>query len=56
MICSVYFFKDRGCDEMTAIRLEAQKTYDMQAYIDKMYGGPGKAGSGSSPTPRRPVR
>ncbi|MEY2227717.1 MULTISPECIES: discoidin domain-containing protein [Streptomyces] len=42
VICSVYFFKDRGCDEMTAIRLEAQKTYDMQAYIDKMYGGPGK--------------
>ncbi|MEU1785090.1 discoidin domain-containing protein [Streptomyces sparsogenes] len=42
VICSVYFFKDRGCDEMTAIRLEAQKSYDMQAYIDKMYGGPGK--------------
>lgn len=42
VICSVYFFKDRGCDEMTAIRLEAQKTYDMQAYIDRMYGGPGK--------------
>ena len=42
VICSVYPFKDRSCDEMTAIRLEAQKTYDMQAYIDKMYGGPGK--------------
>ncbi|MEV7728553.1 discoidin domain-containing protein [Streptomyces sp. NPDC087917] len=42
VICSVYFFKDRGCDEMTAIRLEAQKTYDMQAFVDKMYGGPGK--------------
>ncbi|MFF4761857.1 discoidin domain-containing protein [Streptomyces sp. NPDC001292] len=42
VICSVYFFKDRSCDEMTAIRLEAQKTYDMQAFIDKMYGGPGK--------------
>ncbi|MFD9333855.1 discoidin domain-containing protein [Streptomyces sp. NPDC060028] len=42
VICSVYFFKDRSCDEMTSIRLEAQKTYEMQAYIDKMYGGPGK--------------
>ncbi|MEV8532376.1 discoidin domain-containing protein [Streptomyces sp. NPDC051211] len=42
VICSVYFFKDRGCDEMTSIRLQAQKTYDMQAYVDKMYGGPGK--------------
>ncbi|MFE0101625.1 discoidin domain-containing protein [Streptomyces sp. NPDC059009] len=42
VICSVYFFKDRGCDEMSAIRLEAKKSYDMQAFIDKMYGGPGK--------------
>ncbi|MER5503378.1 discoidin domain-containing protein [Streptomyces sp. NPDC002561] len=42
VICSVYFFKDRGCDEMTAIRLEAKKSYDMQAFVDKMYGGPGK--------------
>ncbi|MFD7232629.1 discoidin domain-containing protein [Streptomyces sp. NPDC059881] len=42
VICSVYFFKDRSCDEMTSIRLQAQKTYDMQAHIDTMYGGPGK--------------
>ncbi|GGW97902.1 hypothetical protein GCM10010297_19280 [Streptomyces malachitofuscus] len=42
VICSVYFFKDRGCDEMTSIRLQARLTYDMQAYIDGMYGGPGK--------------
>lgn len=42
VICSVYFFKDRGCDEMTAIRLEARKSYDMQAFVDRMYGGPGK--------------
>ncbi|MFG3257482.1 discoidin domain-containing protein [Streptomyces sp. NPDC048172] len=41
VICSIYF-KDRGCDEMDAIRLEAKKSYDMQSYIDKMYGGPGK--------------
>ncbi|MFI9822531.1 discoidin domain-containing protein [Streptomyces sp. NPDC052013] len=42
VICSVYFFKDRSCDEMTSIRLQAKLTYDMQAYIDQMYGGPGK--------------
>lgn len=42
VICSVYFFKDRGCDEMDSIRLQAQKTYDLQAYIDRMYGGTGK--------------
>ncbi|MFJ2262863.1 discoidin domain-containing protein [Streptomyces sp. NPDC087844] len=42
VICSVYPFKDRGCDEMTSIRLQAKLTYDMQDYIDAMYGGPGK--------------
>ncbi|MFI9247478.1 discoidin domain-containing protein [Streptomyces sp. NPDC053086] len=42
VICSVYFFKDRGCDEMTSIRLQAKLTYDLQAYVDKMYGGPGR--------------
>ncbi|MFE3496115.1 discoidin domain-containing protein [Streptomyces sp. NPDC059175] len=42
VICSVYFFKDRSCDEMTSLRLQARKTYEMQDYIDAMYGGPGK--------------
>lgn len=42
VICSVYFFKDRSCDEMTSIRLQAKLTYDMQAYVDQLYGGPGK--------------
>ncbi|MFF8833378.1 discoidin domain-containing protein [Streptomyces sp. NPDC015131] len=42
VICSVYFFKDRGCDEMTSIRLQARKTYEMQEYVDRMHGGPGK--------------
>jgi microsomal dipeptidase-like Zn-dependent dipeptidase len=42
VICSVYFFKDRSCDEMTSIRLQAKLTYDLQAHIDKMYGGTGK--------------
>ncbi|MET9734865.1 discoidin domain-containing protein [Streptomyces sp. NPDC006458] len=42
VICSVYFFKDRSCDEMTSIRLQARLTYDLQAYVDRMYGGTGK--------------
>ncbi|MGW3652796.1 galactose-binding domain-containing protein [Streptomyces sp. NPDC000878] len=42
VICSVYFFKDRSCDEMTSIRLQAQLTYDLQDYIDAQYGGTGK--------------
>ncbi|MEV7435822.1 galactose-binding domain-containing protein [Streptomyces griseoviridis] len=42
MICSVYPFKVRSCDEMTSIRLQARLTYDLQAFIDTQYGGPGK--------------
>lgn len=42
MICSVYPFKDRSCDEMTSIRLQAKLAYDLQAYVDKQYGGAGK--------------
>ncbi|GAA4675218.1 hypothetical protein GCM10023347_32080 [Streptomyces chumphonensis] len=42
VLCSIYFFKDRGCDEMESIRLQIEKTYAMQTYVDTMYGGPGK--------------
>ncbi|MFI8105878.1 hypothetical protein [Streptomyces sp. NPDC086023] len=42
VICSLYFFKDRGCDEMTAIRLQIRKTYELQDFVDRMYGGPGR--------------
>ncbi|MFJ9537490.1 discoidin domain-containing protein [Streptomyces sp. NPDC101225] len=42
VICSVYPFKDRSCDEMTSIRLQAKMTYRLQDYIDTMYGGAGK--------------
>ncbi|UYM03419.1 discoidin domain-containing protein [Solicola gregarius] len=41
VICSL-LPRDRGCNEMDAIRLEARKSWEMQAYIDDMYGGPGK--------------
>ncbi|WP_372443623.1 galactose-binding domain-containing protein [Streptomyces adelaidensis] len=42
MICSIYPFKDRSCDEMTSIRLQAKLTYALQDYIDAQYGGTGK--------------
>ncbi|UNK69621.1 discoidin domain-containing protein [Microbacterium sp. H1-D42] len=44
VICSlpVIMPKDRSCDEMSAIRLEAQKVREMEAYIDDIYGGAGK--------------
>lgn len=34
--------KDRGCNEMKSVRLQAEKTYEMQDYIDEVYGGLGK--------------
>ncbi|MFE6995180.1 discoidin domain-containing protein [Microbacterium sp. NPDC057659] len=43
VICSLPIMpKDRSCDEMTAIRLEAKKAREMESYIDDIYGGPGK--------------
>ena len=41
VICSL-LPKDRGCDEMESVRLQADKTYEMQDYIDRIYGGEGK--------------
>jgi microsomal dipeptidase-like Zn-dependent dipeptidase len=40
-ICSL-LPRDRGCNEMDAIRLQAQKSRDLEAYVDDMYGGPGQ--------------
>ncbi|WP_156094895.1 membrane dipeptidase [Nocardia lijiangensis] len=42
VICTILPAKDRGCDEMTAIRAQITATYDLQDYIDRMFGGPGK--------------
>lgn len=43
VICSLPILaKDRSCDEMEAIRLEARKAREMEAYIDGIYGGPGQ--------------
>lgn len=42
LICSVLPAKDRGCNEMDSIRLQAKKSQELVAYIDQMYGGPGK--------------
>lgn len=42
LICAVLPAKDRGCDEMDSIRLQAAKTLELQSYVDDMYGGPGR--------------
>ncbi|WP_411074058.1 discoidin domain-containing protein [Streptomyces sp. cmx-4-7] len=41
LICSI-LPRDRSCDEMDSIRLQARRTYELQDYVDRMYGGPGK--------------
>ncbi len=43
VICSLPILpKDYSCNEMDAIRRQARKAYEMQDYIDDIYGGPGK--------------
>ncbi|WP_433255760.1 Coagulation factor 5/8 type domain-containing protein [Streptosporangium sp. CA-135522] len=41
-LCEIYPLKSNSCDEMTIIRLEAQRTFELQNYIDAEYGGPGR--------------
>lgn len=48
VICSIYPFKDPevmangGCDEMGSIRFQAKKIYEMEAFVDGIFGGEGK--------------
>lgn len=44
MLCALPIIaKDgRSCDEMESVRLQARKTYEMQDFVDAMYGGAGK--------------
>ncbi|MFC8943355.1 hypothetical protein ACFT1B_35290, partial [Streptomyces griseoincarnatus] len=39
LLCSINPGTYQSCDEMTAIRLQAQDTYDLQAFVDAQYGG-----------------
>ncbi len=41
-LCVIYPFKDRPCDEMTSVRLQAKRTYELQDFVDRVFGGPGK--------------
>ncbi|WP_327089990.1 dipeptidase [Nonomuraea sp. NBC_01738] len=41
-LCEIYPLKSNSCDEMASIRLEAQRTYEMQDYIDQQNGGAGQ--------------
>lgn len=41
-LCAIYPLKQNSCDEMTTIKLEAQRMNELQAYIDSQNGGPGQ--------------
>jgi hypothetical protein len=44
-LCRIYPFPVAGknsCDDMDSIRLQAQRMYELQDYIDAQWGGPGK--------------
>lgn len=41
-LCQVYPLKKNDCDVMSNIRLQAQRTYELQDYIDAQNGGPGE--------------
>jgi microsomal dipeptidase-like Zn-dependent dipeptidase len=41
-LCEVYPIKRNSCNEMTTVRLQAKRMYELQDYIDAQEGGPGK--------------
>lgn len=40
-LCQLYPIKHNSCDDMDSVRLQAQRMYEMQDYIDAQFGGPG---------------
>lgn len=41
-LCMIYPFKKNSCDDMDSVRLQAQRMYELQDYVDAQWGGPGK--------------
>jgi hypothetical protein len=41
-LCQLYPFKRNSCNEMDGVRLQAQRLYELQDYIDAQSGGPGE--------------
>lgn len=41
-LCQLYPLKKNSCDDMDSVRLQAQRMYEMQDYIDAQFGGPDK--------------
>lgn len=40
-LCELYPLKKNSCDDMDSLRLQAQRMYELQDYIDAQSGGPG---------------
>jgi microsomal dipeptidase-like Zn-dependent dipeptidase len=41
-LCEIYPIKHNACDDMSSIRLQAQRIRELQDFVDDQYGGPGK--------------
>ncbi|WP_052667657.1 hypothetical protein [Nitriliruptor alkaliphilus] len=41
-LCQLYPYKRNSCNEMDGVRLQAQRLYELQDYIDAQSGGPGE--------------
>ncbi|MGH3760499.1 hypothetical protein [Actinophytocola sp.] len=41
-LCDIYPIKHNSCDDMDAVRLQAQRIRELQDFIDDRHGGPGK--------------
>ncbi len=41
-LCAIYPLKRNSCDEMASLRLQAQRTFELQDFIDAQAGGPGR--------------
>jgi microsomal dipeptidase-like Zn-dependent dipeptidase len=41
-LCDIYPIKKNACYEMDTVRLQAQRTHQLEAYVDSQSGGPGR--------------
>lgn len=41
-LCEIYPYKKNSCDEMSSVRLQAQRIRELENYIDAQNGGPGR--------------
>jgi hypothetical protein len=55
-LCQVYPVKKNSCNEMDGVRLQAQRLFELQDYIDAQPAAPARAGSASSRPRPRPAR